>query len=477
MSENRNMRGMTDSDDILTIGDDRQLFIDNSMIRRMKGVSLRMHEPVPREKVFTFDQPWEGKTSWSPVVLRDGDLFRMWYRAARPDRRYHTCYAESTDGVHWERPSLGLFEFQGSKENNIVITDIDVLHVGVFRDDGSDVPEAERYKAVGGGHVRKKRPEQKEGTARKLFGLASPDGIHWSRVKGGEALVVGPEEDPSFDSPVDAFWDPRYGLYRIYVRGRRPSGKKGKGDTRRRAIRTTTSKDFLNWEPLEYIDIDEDPWKEHLYTNSCHLYYRAPYYLMFPKRFEPVRKFCPEWEYEGQSDVVFMAGRDGRRFFRLFRDAFLRPGLDPRNWHERAIGISSHAVKTGAGEMSLYSLQNYRTDSIHLRRFSLREDGFVSLSAPWESGEATTRPLEVKGSALEINYSTSAVGYVKLELQDQGGQPLPGHSLADCEEIFGDEISRVVKWGRSPDVRGLENRPVRIKFAMKDADLYSFRFF
>ena len=77
----------------------------------------------------------------------------------------------------------------------------------------------------------------------------------------------------------------------------------------------TTSEDFIHWTPWRYIQIDQQkPWRYHLYTNSCHPYYRAPYYLMFPKRFLPDRKFQQAWSHDGWSDVTFLASRDGVHF-------------------------------------------------------------------------------------------------------------------------------------------------------------------
>ena len=99
-----------------------------------------MHEPVAREIVMYFDRPWEGQASWRPVVLKGGDLYRMWYRCENPkdpDRgvegHFFTGYAEIGDGIHWERPSLGIFEFDGSKDNNICIDDSNLKECGSFQ--------------------------------------------------------------------------------------------------------------------------------------------------------------------------------------------------------------------------------------------------------------------------------------------------------------------------------------------------------
>ncbi|MDP6778764.1 MAG: hypothetical protein QGI83_18560, partial [Candidatus Latescibacteria bacterium] len=235
--------------------------------------------------------------------------------------------------------------------------------------------------------------------------------------------------------------------------------------------------DFIHWSSWEYVEIvGEVPWPNHLYTNSGHPYYRAPYYLMFPKRFLPERKFDPDWPHDGLSDVILLAGRDGLRFYRPCPEPFLRPGLDPANWHERAIFIAPHAVRTAEGEMSLYSVQNYRTSDIHIRRLTLREDGFVSVHASSEGGSLLTRPLVYDGDLLEINYATSAAGGLKVGLVDGLDREVAGFSTEDCEEIYGDEISRIVTWAAGQRVSASAGRPVRLRFQMHEADLFSFRF-
>ena len=452
------------------IAGDRQLFLDELIVERLEGARLKMHEPVPREAVLRLDRPWEGRTSWCPVVLKDGDRYRMWYRAqteggAEETSVGHsfTAYAESVDGIGWERPSLGIVEFNGSKENNICIHSPNLKNVAVFKDGRSGVSDDERYKAVG---------RWVRGSPSRIYGMVSPDGVGW-RMAQEDPLIVAPESDPYFDSPLSAFWDTRRGCYVIYVRGWFPDGP----DRRIRAIRMAASPDFVHWEPWRYIRIEGDAeWKYHLYTNAGHPYYRAPYILMFPKRFLPERRFLEDWPHEGLSDVVLLASRNGLHFSQPCREAFLRPGRDLKNWHERAIFIGPRAVPTGDGELSLYSVQNYRTDSIHIRRFTLREDGFTSIHAGAEGGVLLTRPLLFEGSRLQINTATSAAGAIRVALVDGRGEAIPGFSVEDSCEIFGDEIERTVGWKGGADVGALSGRPVRLRFEMADADLFSFRF-
>lgn len=171
-----------------------------------------------------------------------------------------------------------------------------------------------------------------------------------------------------------------------------------------------------------------------------------------------------------------MTSRDGFRFRRTFLEAFIRPGLDARNWHERAIEAGQGLVPTGREEMSLYVVQNYRTDNVHIRRAVLRPDGFVSLHADYQAGEMTSRPLAYLGSRLVLNYSTSAAGSVRVEIQDASGKPLPGRDLASCKEIYGDNLERTVSWADGTGLETWAGKPVRLRFAMRDADLFAFQF-
>jgi hypothetical protein len=87
-----------------------------------------------------------------------------------------------------------------------------------------------------------------------------------------------------------------------------------------------------------------------------------------------------------------------------------------------------------------------------------------------------TKPFTFSGHELEINYSTSAAGEIRFELQDENGVPIPGFTMADSQRVIGNEISRVVLWKGSGNLQSLVSRTVRLRVQIKDADLYSIRF-
>ncbi len=441
------------------MGSRLELFTGGFMIARLGGkAELRLHHPVPRELVFVTDKPWEGNTCGYFTIFKDGSRFRMYYRGShskpktRPKGlRQVTCYAESRDGIHWRRPELGLYSFKGSRKNNILWTGPGAHNFTPFKDSNPACPAEARYKACARGPWKGKAA---------LFAFQSPDGIHWSFMQKEPILTLG-----AFDSQNQAFWDPSIGRYRVYLRDFR----KGYRD-----IRTATSRDFLHWTRPAWLSYPGAP-VEHLYTNQVRPYYRAPHvYLGFPTRYIPDRGSLTEG--------LLMCSRDGRTFHR-WEEALVRPGLNREKWGNRSNYIWLGLLETrsrlpgGTPELSLYVNEGYsRGESQGIRRYTIRVDGFVSLHAPMGGGEAVTRPFTFSGRKLVLNASTSAAGGLRVEVQDAGGRPIPGFTLRDCPEIYGDSLSLAVRWRKGASPASLAGRPVRLRFALRDADVYSFRF-
>ena len=436
----------------LDIGSRLELFVDDYLVARMRGVRFKLHPPRPAEKVLAFDRPWEGVTSAYITVLKDGDLYRMYYRgSAWAGEPQVTCYAESDDGVHWRRPCLGLYEHEGCRANNIVWRGAGAHNLAPFRDANPQSPADQRYKALAGAPP---------------LALVSADGIRWKKLREAPVLARG-----AFDSQNVAFWDAVRGRYTAYLRVYRGGGRSGE-----RAIACSTSADFVHWSNPRPIDLGDTP-PEHLYTNATTPYGRAPQVLFaFPSRFLPERRAVEGSPLPGVSDTVLMASRDGLRFERRFMEAFIRPGRDRRNWTDRNNMVAWGVVPTAPDELSLYVSRHFRHPTAHLQRHVLRTDGFVSVHAPYAGGELLTHPLVLSGRYLTLNYATSAAGSLRVELQDVEGRPIPGYGLGDCCELYGDEIEGRVAWAEGTDMGPLAGRPARLRFVLRDADLYALRF-
>jgi hypothetical protein len=167
------------------------------------------------------------------------------------------------------------------------------------------------------------------------------------------------------------------------------------------------------------------------------------------------------------TDILFMTTRGGDHYDREFTESFIRPGLSKDGWLNRANYAAIGIHQTSDTEMSMFLTGG--------RRYKLRLDGFVSVNAPLAGGEFTTKPFTFTGKQLEINYATSAAGQMRVELQDAAGKPILGFTLEDCEPIWGDHVSRIVKWKAGDDVSTYIGKPVRLRFEMSDADLFSIR--
>ncbi|MDP1588649.1 MAG: hypothetical protein Q8M07_12950 [Prosthecobacter sp.] len=439
----------------IDIGSRRELFVDDFLIEKLRDTELKLHNPEPREVVLVCNQPWEGNTSFYFLTFQDGGLFRMYYRGSHFDESSKsdgheevTCYAESKDGITWSRPKLGLHEFAGSKDNNIIWRGWGAHNFTPFKDTNPACAPDARYKAL----VRAKtNVDGKEQPC--VHACKSADGLRWTLLTEQPVLTAG-----TFDSQNLAAWDAQRGEYRAYWRAI---------TSKVRGNRTATSQDFITWEQQCDLDYDSAP-VEQLYTNVIEPYFLAPHLsLGFPTRL---------LSKGYQTEPVFMSSRDGVAF-RRWPQAII-PTDAPEDRDGNRSNFMAHGLLQLPGnprELSVYATEAYyKGTASRLRRFAYRVDGFVSLHAT--AGEVLTKPVLFNGKHLELNCLTSASGSIRVEVQDASGQPLPGYSLADCDPITGDDINRRVKWSTTASLAALTGQPVRLRFVLTDADLYALRF-
>ena len=304
------------------------------------------------------------------TVIKDGDLYRLYTRDGcgakfDGDETEVTRYCESRDGIHWTKPKLGICEIDGSKENNVILHEPLVCHdFTPFLDKRPGVPAEQRFKALGGIQIYK-NPAKSPKTADEaladllpgggLFAFTSADGIHWQKLRD-QPVITYP--DFAFDSANVSFWSEAEQCYVCYFRTWRTR------HGRLRTISRTTSQDYISW--TKPVALNPNFPGEQLYTNETHPYFRAPHiYIALPARFVPRGR--------GTTDILFMTARGDGPYDRTFREAFIRPGLDPTRWGHKENYTALNVVPTGPSEMSIYATP--------FRRFTLRTDGFASLNA------------------------------------------------------------------------------------------------
>lgn len=458
----------------VSIGSRRELLVDRDLLADARDVRLELATPVDAGSAIQFDRPWEGSFCGYGTIFKDADVYRLYYRGVPVSGQDGhdgevTCYAESRDGKEFIRPSLDLYDARGTRPNNVILANSAPYshNFSPLLDQRPGVPANERYKALAGVH--------KTG----LRAFVSGDGVRWRVLQ--EQPVLPPPKDFALDSQNIAFWSESEKKYVLYFRTWKQIGK-----TRYRWVSRSTSEDFRIWSKPEEMSYGDAP-PEHLYTNQTSPYFRAPHlYLGICARFMPGRQIVTEEQaaelhvdpkyFKDCSDAVLVTSRGGTEYTRTFLEAFVRPGVGMENWVSRSNYPALNLVQTDPSKMSFYVHRNYGQPTAYLCRYELRLDGLASARAGYAGGEFTTKPVRFEGSKLELNFSTSAPGSVRVELQEASGAPIPGFTLADATELIGDEIERVYAWKGGTNVASLQGRPVRIRFVMKDADLYAFRF-
>ena len=462
---------------------DTQVFVDDFLIESMEGVTRTLQTPIKARgnPVLEAERPWEGGLALGGgTVLFDEEqqLFKMWYNALpnqdRPRIDESLCYAISQDGVSWERPNLGLVEFRGSRANNILLKWSNWYHC-VLKDDADPDP-SRRYKLA--------YWQIKDRSRCGLWVAFSSDGIRWTRHPENPVVPCSATGDT-----FTVMQDPGSRRFFLYHKSTiRPLRK----------VSRLVSDDFIHWRGNRLVlepDERDGPDTE-FYSLAAFPY--AGQYLGFLRLFHT---------YSQLMDVQLVSSRNGLDWSRSVRRrvflslGFMKNEYGGRSFDSGMVGAIAPVEKDDQLWIYYPGFDNLHNApaSEHRGRIGLarlRVDGFCSLDAT-SQGHVLTRPLTFQGSSMFVNALTRSVhpegsstkptwndlltnvpegqGSVTVEVQDEGGQPIPGYEASNCEPLRGNQVRLQVRWGRDGDLAKLRGRVVRFKFVLSNAGLYSFR--
>lgn len=440
------------------IGQQQELLIDDYRIEAASGLERVVHPGTKTGPVLTPTEPWEsnmvqiyGSAFWDPSYGK----YRMYYAGIASGWRM--LYAESDDGITWEKPELGLVEYQGSTANNIVLAPGG--SGGVIYDPHDPDPNR-RYKMM-----------TLPNPPRTYQAFFSPDGFTWTPSPVSPAL-------PAADV-ITVDYDEENG--RFIAMSKQPYGV--------RAFFLSTSTDFVHWSTPEYalaadaldqqIAHDNGALEAQTYGLPAMAYGND--YVGFPWMLE-ITELAPDGTtgggVDGPSYVQIAASRDLRHWHRPDRSQVVELGPDG-TWDDGMIFTSSNLIVTDT-DVSMYYGGWDDTHGVPggqrsaaIGRVTWRKDGWVSMRAGAETGTLTTKELDGSGDSLFVNAVLGSGGSLRAEILDAAGDPLPGFGLADSNPVTGDQLKAELTWDGA-DFAAIGDQPVKIRFHLTGGDLYSF---
>ena len=433
-----------------------QLFVDDYLVASRDNVVRRYHpfEKYTNNPILVVDQPWEYTVVSLGTVLpaEDGKGYRMWYeswtRRGDPEHGF-SLYATSLDGIHWDKPKLGLNAWQknGSKDNNFVVAGGSVMHTP------DDPDPARRYKAI---------------TTVEYRFSGSPDGLRWERLSKDKVFSAG--------DTGHVMWDPLTAKYRGYAKiSADVSGQ------RRRAVGYSEGTGFEAWPRMRLImapDDFDDRWVKPGSIQRTH-FYNCPviaYQNMYLGFLMIYRAEDDEGYFHGPIFAELVTSRDGIHWLREGGD---RPPILPcgpaRTWDHGMVFAGS--LLPAGDQLRLYysgydGLHDYLPFHSAIGLATLRKDGFASLDGEDNPGEVTTKRLTGLTGQLHVNCQAKA-GLLQVEVLDAKGRVLPGYRKGDCNEPRGDGVDQIVTWQEHNELPATQE-PLRLRFHLKNVSLYSF---
>lgn len=469
--------GMENAVRVIALRDLPLLFADDSGVASSSGVIRTVHPARTRSApVMEPELPWEGSRVYvyGSVYFDDSaDQLSLWYlghpdldangqpplvRGFRKGKGDMDLFATSKDGLHWERPALGLHSFQGSTANNIIFD----LHSPSVLLDKRDTDPARRYKMLGS-------------SSGKYYASISRDGLKWTRY---------PDDKPILNSSdnISLAQDAATGDYLAYHR--QPSAEHG------RCVSLSRCHDFKTWSAPELVfaaDAEDNAWVknpgERTEVNNMSVFPHAAGFIGLPTMFRVLGKDRPKGiltpgqsPTDGIVDVQLVTSADGRTWQRTHPRMPVIPRGAPGAFDAGTIlGVSSTCVHVRDETWVYYTALTTSHGApippkrITIGRAEWRRHGFVSLDCG-EQGRVETKPLQLEGPELVINADATG-GEVRVALLEADGKAIPGFTLEESEPLQTNATQWHARWhhGTTAPV----DRPVRVVLQMKQVRLYS----
>jgi hypothetical protein len=456
------------------LGRRARLFVDMQEVAGREGVTRVFHQATRygSHPLLRQEAPWEQHSGMTASIVYDDEerIFKAWYLAGSyaPGVGHAQCLATSPDGIHWERPRLGLHEALGSTENNIVVPVTHhqgQAHWESMLKDPLDADPARRYKALSWSSY------DWDGPLSGIYAAWSADGLRWSHTpqpvfhhhpRPG-TVDLGPVGDAQ-----SLMIDTRRRRYVAFLRGRGP-----------RLL--SVSEDFRQWTPpVPFLwPLNEE---EALYNNTGFPY--GEQYLGILTHFDkhPRRQ---------TQTLHLLSSRDGETWSRPPGKPLV-PLSDVGEWDRFQILLTGAPPIPVGDRLFVYYRGTARRHNKVAREFdpaiapdqdprsmaiglaTLRRDGFASVGASYDGGTLTTIPYVFDGDALSLNVKAD-YGRVLAELVDEQGIPLPGFDRGACQAVQADSVDARVRWSGADSLRVLGGRPARLRLHLVNARLYAYR--
>lgn len=451
---------------ILSTSSNWQLFIDDYWIANSENIKSSMHQPVRHvnNPLIRAEIGWEENPYCFGTAIYDEEehIFKFWYQSYNytqelPDRT-PILYATSIDGLKWERPNLGVTEFQGSKENNIIFQNYgyhDLYSPSVTKDITDPDPNR-RYKMIWWDFPLGDVGYQDDG----MCVAFSPDGINWAKYSGNPVLHANKTEQ-SISDVMSVMYDNNTGKFVAYTKGW------AKPWPSFRQIVRTESKDFIQWlEPKVVISHKHDLKDPQSYGMTVSQFGNNYIGLMY------------SYKNPGDEtiDVQLCISHDNNKWNRVANQKTFLPLGEANSWDDGMI-FCAPMFNHGNETLIYYSGWDNSHNSKKTRRSgiglaSLRLNGFISLDAGQKMGIITTHSMLNAMGPLFVNLSTAG-GSLRAELLDAEEKPIPGFTLDDCIAIESNDITQLIQWRKHSKLPETK-KPLRIRFHLINASLYGF---